>query len=242
MKLYGYRNGRTLRAAWALEEVGAEYEYVEVDLKRGEGQKPWFLAINPAGKVPVLIDGEQVITESAAICLHLAEKFPASRLLPAAGSPERTECFRWISFILTELEAPLWTIAKHRFALPEERRVPAAIDSATWEFGVAVRVLEGGLNRRLFLAGDALTVADILAGHTLSWAKSARFELASDLERYLASLWDRNAGKRARDRTNLRPGLSMAQAGGDTEGGAGVGEEGKVARGPDALAWRYLDL
>jgi len=202
MKLYGYRNGRTMRAAWALEEVGAEYEYVEVDLKRGEGREPWFLAINPAGKVPVLVDGDQIITESAAICLHLAEKFPASRLLPPVGSPERIECFKWISFILTELEAPLWTIAKHRFALPKERRVPAVIDSATWEFGVAVRVLEGGLNRRLFLAGDALTVADILAGHTLSWAKSARFELSSGLERYLAPLLARDAARRARDRTS----------------------------------------
>lgn len=208
MKLYGYRNGRTLRAAWALEEVGAEYEYVEVDLKRGEGRKPWFLAINPAGKVPVLIDGDQVITESAAICLHLAEKFPASRLLPPAGSPERTECFKWISFILTELEAPLWIIAKHRFALPTERRVPAVIDSATWEFGVAVRVFEAGLNRRSFLAGDALTVADILAGHTLSWAKSARFELAGRLEQYLAALLARDAAKCAHERTNqARPAL-----------------------------------
>jgi len=122
MKLYGYRNGRTLRAAWALEEVGAEYEYVEVHLMRGEGQEASFMAINPAGKVPVLIDG-QVVTESAAICMHLAEKYPASRLLPPVGSPERTECYKWISFILTEIDASLWTIAKHRFALPKERRV-----------------------------------------------------------------------------------------------------------------------
>jgi glutathione S-transferase len=189
-----------MRAAWALEEVGAEYEYVEVDLKRGEGQKPWFLAINPAGKVPVLIDGDQVITESAAICVHLAEKFPASRLLPPVGSPERTECFKWISFILTELEAPLWTVAKHRFALPEERRVSAVIDSAAWEYGVAVRILDAGLNRRSFLAGDSLTVADILAGHTLSWAKSARFELSSGLERYLAFLLARDAARGATER------------------------------------------
>jgi len=191
-----------MRAAWALEEVGAEYEYVEVDLKRGEGQEPWFLAINPAGKVPVLIDGDQVIAESAAICLHLAEKFPASRLLPPVGSPERTECFRWISFMLTELEPPLWAIAKHRFALPKERRVPAVIDSATWEFGVAARILEAGLIQRSFLAGDSLTVADILAGHTLSWARSARFELSSDLERYLTPLLARDAARRARDRTS----------------------------------------
>lgn len=205
MKLYGYRNGRTLRASWALEEVAAEYDYVEVDLMRGEAREPWFLSINPSGKVPVLIDDGQVITESAAICMHLAEKYPATRLLPPAGCPERTDCYKWISFIITELDAPLWTIAKHRFALPNERRVPAVIDSAQWEFSVAVRILETRVNGRSFLTGDALTVADILAGHTLSWAKSARFELASDLERYLSFLLARDAAKRARDRTNPPP-------------------------------------
>jgi len=210
MKLYGYRNGRTLRAAWALEEVDAQYEYVEVDLMRGEGREPWFLAINPAGKVPVLIDGGQVITESAAICMHLAEKYPASRLLPPVGSPERTECYKWISFILTEIDAPLWTIAKHRFALPKERRVPGVIDTAKWEFDIAVRILETGLNQRRFLTSDTLTVADILAGHTLSWAKSARFELSSDLERYLDSLLTRGAAKRASERISALPGVSIA--------------------------------
>lgn len=82
MKLYGYRNGRTLRALWALEEVRAEYEYVEVDLFRGEGREPWFAKINPAAKVPVLDDTGTIITESAAICMHLAEKHPESGLLP----------------------------------------------------------------------------------------------------------------------------------------------------------------
>src|SRR5687767_8040952 len=102
MKLYGYRNGRTLRAAWALEEARATYEYVEVDLFKGEARKPAFLALNPAGKVPVLIDGDRVITESAAICLHVGERYPEAGLLPPAGTPERTECYQWISFVLTE--------------------------------------------------------------------------------------------------------------------------------------------
>jgi len=74
------------------------------------------------------------------------------------------------------------------------------IETATWEFDIAVRVLEAGLNGRRFLTSDTLTVADILAGHTLSWAKSARFELSSDLERYLDSLLTRDAAKRASER------------------------------------------
>lgn len=199
MKLYGYRNGRTLRALWALEEVGAAYEYVEVDIMHGEGRKPWFLELNPGGKVPVLDDDGFVITESAAICMHLAEKYPDSGLLPPPGSPERTQCYKWSSFILTELDAPLWTIAKHRFALPKERRVSAAIQTAEWEFSVAANGLTAGLGHRPFLVGDTLTVADILAGHTLMWAKSARLALNSNvLEEYLQPLLERDALIRAR--------------------------------------------
>ncbi|HXM80419.1 MAG TPA: glutathione S-transferase family protein [Burkholderiales bacterium] len=206
MKLYGYRNGRTLRALWALEEIGAVYEYVEVDIIRGEGRTPGFLKINPGGKVPVLDDGGTIITESAAICMHLAEKYPTSQLLPPAGTAERTECYKWISFVLTELDALLWTIAKHRFALPKERRVPAIVDCAAWEFEAAAKILATGLEDRVYLVGTSFSVADIVAGHTLLWAKSARLELGSEsLVRYLASLQMRDALARAREKTHLLP-------------------------------------
>ncbi|HXV10799.1 MAG TPA: glutathione S-transferase family protein [Burkholderiales bacterium] len=206
MKLYGYRNGRTLRAAWALEEVEAPYEYVEIDLMRGEGREPKFLEINPAGKVPVLDDDGTIITESAAICMHVAEKYPQSRLMPPAGTVDRSQCFKWMSYVIAELDAPLWTIAKHRFALPRERRVPAIIETAGWEFRNAVKVLAGGLGDRDYLVGDCLTVADILAGHTLSWAKSARLSLGSEhLDRYLERLLARDAVTRARAKTQAMP-------------------------------------
>src|SRR5437879_5056560 len=126
--------------------------------------------------------------------MHLAEKYPASRLLPPAGAAERTECYKWISFVLTELDALLWTIAKHRFGLPKERRVPAVIDCAAWEWEAAVEILATGLGDRAYLVGASFTVADIVAGHTLLWAKSARLELGSDaLEGYLKSLTMRDA-------------------------------------------------
>lgn len=198
MKLYGYRNGRTLRALWTLEEVGAHYDYAEVDLFRGEGCQPWFLAVNPAGKVPVLDDGGTIITESAAICMHLAEKYPQSGLLPPAGTPERTQCYRWTSYILTELDAPLWTIAKHRFALPSERRVPAVIETAAWEFENAAKILSAAVERSPYLTGS-FSVADILAAHIVLWAKAARFSVGSALESYLANLQKREAFGRAQD-------------------------------------------
>jgi glutathione S-transferase len=206
MKLYGYRNGRALRALWALEEVGAEYEYVEVDIMHGQGHDPWFLKINPGGKIPVLDDGGTIITESAAICMHLAEKYPASRLLPPVGSTERTECYKWISFVLTELDALLWTISKHRFALPKERRIPAVIDCAAWEFEAAIKILATGLGDRAYLVGASFTVADILAGHILLWASSARLEVgAESLVRYLNALKMREAFARAREKAHTLP-------------------------------------
>src|SRR5262249_61791003 len=76
MKLYGFGPTRSLRALWCLRELGADFEFVPVNLLAGENQSPEFLALNPAGKLPVLVDGDSVITESAAIVLYLAEKYP----------------------------------------------------------------------------------------------------------------------------------------------------------------------
>lgn len=199
LKLYGYRNGRTLRALWTLEEAGAPYEYVEVDVLRGEGKAGWFLQINPAGKVPVLVDGDLVLSESAAICLHIAERYPDARLLPPPGTNARSECFRWISFILTELDAPLWTIAKHRFALAADKRVPAVIETAKWEFGEAVALLAQGLGEREWLCG-AFSVADVLAGHVLLWGRSARCVVPEPLQPYLDRCVARSASAAAQAR------------------------------------------
>jgi len=210
MKLYGYRNGRTLRALWALEEAGLGYELVEVDVTKGEGQAAWFRQLNPFGKVPVLVDGDLVLSESAAICQYVAEQRPASRLMPAPGTAENAHCQQWISFLLTEVDAPLWTIAKHRFALPAERRVPAVVDTAVWELQRALQLLDEALAGRDFLAGSTLTVADIIAGHCLAWAKSARIDVNGEhLASYAQALGNRPAMLRASERARSGAGHSV---------------------------------
>lgn len=204
MKLYGYPNSRATRALWALEEVQAEYKYIHVDLKTGQGRSDSYLAINPAGKVPTLVDDELVVTESAAICLYLGDKFPESGLIPSIGTTERAECYRWISFAISELEQPLWTIAKHRFVLPEEKRVAAILQTAFWEFSVAAGVLVKGIADRPYAAGETFTAADILLGHTLAWARSTRIELGHDsLNAYADLVLDRPALAQARERARI---------------------------------------
>lgn len=174
LKLYGMPKTRSTRITWALEEVGAEYQFIPVNLARGEGQSPEFLALNPSGKVPVLVDGDLVLTESAAICTYLGDKFPETGLVPRPGTAERAKYDQWSFFVLAELEQPLWTIAKHKFALPEERRVPEIKETGAWEFQKAAAVLANGLEGKEYLVGDRFTMVDILAAHTLAWARGAR--------------------------------------------------------------------
>lgn len=181
LKLYGMPKTRSTRITWALEELGAEYQFIPVNLAKGEGQAPDFLALNPAGKVPVLVDGELVLTESAAICTYLGDKFPETGLVPRPGTAERAKYDQWCFFVLTELEQPLWTIAKHKFALPAERRVPEIKETAVWEFRKAAGVLEKGLEGKEYLIGDQFTLVDILAAHTLAWARGARIFHEIDL-------------------------------------------------------------
>lgn len=200
MKLYGCANSRSLRALWALEQAGASYDYEPIDLFRGEGRSPAFLAVNPGGKVPVLVDGAMTLTESFAIITYLGEKFPESRLVPAT-LPARAEYWRWCSFVVTELEQPLWTIARHRFILPKPQRLPQIEPLQVADFAAAATLLADALEAQEYVLKDGFSGADILAGHTLAWACSARVLLGSDvLEAYLDRLNAHPALARARDR------------------------------------------
>jgi len=201
LKLYGCPNTRSMRSTWALEEVGADYEFQAVLLRKGEGRRPSFLRVNPAGKVPVLVDGDLVLSESAAICTYIGDLFPASGLTPSWGTQDRARYNQWMAFAIAELEQPLWTIAKHRSALPEELRVPNVEDAAKWEFGRACRVLEKGLGGADYILADRFTAADILLAHTIAWADSARVPMeAPSLKVYAERLLARPALARARVR------------------------------------------
>jgi len=170
-QLYGMPRTRTTRVVWALEELGAEYRYHLVDLLKGEGQSPEHQKLNPFGKVPVLVDGELVLTESAAICTYLGDQFPESELVPRTGTVDRAKYDQWCYFVLTELEQPLWTAAKHRYVYPKEKQVPAILEVTPWEFGRAAAVLAKSLEGCEYLVGNSFTMADILAAHTLGWAR-----------------------------------------------------------------------
>ncbi|WFU51612.1 glutathione S-transferase family protein [Sinorhizobium terangae] len=168
MTLYGLGPTRSLRALWALQELDAEFEFVPINILAGETRHPDFLRLNPAGKLPVLVDGDFVLTESAAIVMYLAEKYGAKGLMPT-DLKERAQAYRWSLFAVTELEQPLWRIAKHTFLYPEDKRLPEDIALAREEFLAMAAVLEQHMDERAFIVGDNLTIADCVTAYVLDW-------------------------------------------------------------------------
>ena len=200
IKIYGFPYTRSTRATWALEEAGAEYEFIPVNLAKGYQNQPEFLKVNPGGKVPALVDNDFVLTESAAICTYIGEIFPASGLVPSEIN-DRAHYYQWCFFAMSELETPLWTMTKHTKILPKERRIPAIADSCIWEFQRAAAVLAKHLEDREFVVGEQFTAADIVLGATLNWARKAEIQLMSTvLEAYADRMSDRPALLRARER------------------------------------------
>ena len=173
MKLYAFGPTRSIRARWTLQELGVGFEPITVNLVAGEHRRPEFLKVNPGGKLPVLVDGDLVLTESVAIVLYLAEKYPEKGLLPT-DLTERAQVNRWLLFAATELEQPLWRISRHTALYPEDKRLPGDVALARQEFREMAAVLEKHLQGRQFVVGDRATVADFVMAYTLDWGGEAQ--------------------------------------------------------------------
>ncbi|MEX0962752.1 MAG: glutathione S-transferase family protein [Pseudohongiellaceae bacterium] len=204
MKLYGMGQSRSFRALWALEESGLQYEYINTKLRTDGADKesakhPSYLALNVQGKVPTLVDGDLVLTESIAIMNYIARNAPDSGLLPKMSTPAYAKLDELTCFILAELEQPLWSKGKHMFALPEEYRIPAMFETAKFEFDKAVRTLDHLLDDNDYAIGSNFSMVDILLAQTFNWAIRFEFDVP---EKYIA----------LRDRHYQRPAAQRAIA------------------------------
>lgn len=185
-----WSRGRIVR--WMLEEVGADYDVVVKEFG-GSIKAPDYLAINPMGKVPALVDGDVVITEVAAICTYLAEKFPQKNLAPPIGSPERGTYLRWIFFIAGPLE--MATTAKAfnwRIDAENAQAVGCGFIENT------INAMEMAIKRKPYICGDQFTTADVLAGSYLGWEMQQKvIEERPAFREYVDRLEKRPAAVRA---------------------------------------------
>jgi glutathione S-transferase len=172
MKLYEFGPTRSIRARWMLQELGVAFDAIRVNLQEGDHHRPEFLELNPAGRVPVLQDGDLILTESVAIVLYLGEKYPDRGLIPTELGA-RAACYRWLLFAVTELEQPLWRIARHTALYPQKDRLPADVALAARDFAPMAAVLESHMKGRDHVVGDRVTAADFVVAYTLDWAGEA---------------------------------------------------------------------
>ena len=190
----GATRTRAFRVMWMLEELGEEYAHIPA-APRSEEAKQY----NSSGKIPALLDGDSVLTDSVAIMTYLADKH--GRLTAPAGTTARARQDAMTFWLIDEMDAILWSFAKHTFALPEEERVTPALQGLKTEFSRAAATLSDRLDGP-FLTGPHLTVPDILAVHCINWSIGAGFPRIDDkLFKWAKSLRDRPAFKAAQNKT-----------------------------------------
>ncbi len=193
IRLWGGGTTRTMRAHWMLHEAGVAYEPVLIGSRTGATQTEQFRALNPKEKIPVLVDGEFVLTESAAIVGYIADTY-ARELIPQPRTRDRALYDQWCSFVQMELDAhTLYVMRKHRDLAALYGEAPAAIDTAIAGFKKQAAVAATHLSRHEYLVADRFSGADILLSVCLSWAKHYGIELTDDLAAYNQRLTQRPA-------------------------------------------------
>ncbi|WGV28929.1 glutathione S-transferase family protein [Halotia branconii CENA392] len=150
LKLYGGLKTRTPLVQWYLEELGVDYDYVSLDISANEQRQPEFLAINPMGKVPAIVDGDLKLWESGAILLYLAEKY---QQMPQSLA-ERAKTTQWVIFANATLAPALFSPDKRQKEMP---RLLTPINQI--------------LQKQSFILGEKLSAADIAIASYLYYAK-----------------------------------------------------------------------
>ncbi len=173
--LYGKAASRTSRNLWALEELGIAYKHVPADYLKGETKTPEFLSINPAGKVPALVDDDVIMTESLGMNLYIAHNYGEGTLWPA-GKAARAKCIQWTLWAATELEPPsVGRLIEFVFKKEHERdlkNVAALVERTK----APLNTLNAALSRSAYLAGPTFTIADLNVAAVCEYLTRTNFD------------------------------------------------------------------
>jgi glutathione S-transferase len=162
LQFYHGGPSRSSIVLWMLEEVGEPYDLHLVNLKKGENREPAYLSVNPMGKVPALSHNGVIITEAAAICCYLADRFPAANVSVPIDAPERGPYLKWLFFGPSCLEPAIIDRMLKREGAPQ--------GALGWgDFDSVINVLRDALSRTPYVAGERFTAADVVIGSGLRW-------------------------------------------------------------------------
>src|SRR5947199_8249815 len=186
--LYHCHAARSFRPLWMLEEMGLPYELEMLPFPPRVFAKE-YLALNPLGTIPYMIDGETRMTESSGICHYLGTRYGPSPLIVGPDEPDYGAFLNWMYFSDATLTFPQTLVLRYTQLEPEERRNPqVATDYAKWFLG-RLRAVEAATGKAHMLCAGRFTAADITVGYALRLAE--RIGLAKDFGPHVSAWWQR---------------------------------------------------
>lgn len=198
MKLYYWPTTRAVRPRWCLEEMNISYDLVQPTMAMTKQSE--YRQLHPHGKVPVLIDDDVTIFESAAICTYLADKYPEKGLVPEAGTSGKGYYYQWIFYATLTLEPPVEQFLFNMLpnlpekVLPDKKRTEFSVDESLQWFARVAQPVTAVINGKNFLIDNRFTTADIIMGGVLVWAlKLGMLKDQHILKSYVEKLMERPA-------------------------------------------------
>ena len=201
MKLYHCTDARSLRPLWALEEMGLDYELINMEFPPRFSYEG-YLDINPLGTVPTYIDGDLTMTESTGICQYLVDKYGPHSIGVTVDEPEYGDYLNWLHRSDATLTFPQTLVLRYSRLEPEERRLPQVVEDYGKWYLSRLRSVETAIEDKEFLCADRFTIADIAVGYALFLGVSLGLDerYKPNCKRYLANLMERPAFISAREK------------------------------------------
>jgi glutathione S-transferase len=196
LRIYGIARTRAFRALWIADELGLDYEHLPIEIGDAGARAPEFLAINPNGRLPVIVDDGFVLFESLAITLYLAKKHSNGKLYPGTSETE-ARAWQWSFWAIAEVDRGVNIWSLHAVRLPAAERDAAKRDEALKILAAPFRVLDAAVAKQNYLLGDEFTVADLNVAAVISRAVDIDLSALPNLKAWLMRCLDRPAARKA---------------------------------------------
>src|SRR5262245_55046251 len=196
LRIYGIARTRAFRVLWIAKELGLDYEHIPVEIGAAGARQPEYLAINPNGRLPAIVDDGFTLWESLAITLYLAKKHASGRLYPATLEGE-ARAWQWSLWSVQEVDRGVNIWSLHAIRLPPEDRDAARLAEALKVLAPPFKVLDGALAERRYLLGDEFSVADLNVAAVISRAIDMDLSATPRIADWLARCLDRPAARAA---------------------------------------------
>ena len=196
LRIYGIARTRAFRALWVAMELGLDFEHLPIEIGDAGAKSPEFLAINPNGRLPVIVDDGFVLFESLAITLYLAKKHGFGTLYPAKLEGE-AKAWQWSFWAIAEVDRGVNIWSLHAVRLPPEERNAALREEALKVIASPFKVLDTAVAKQPYLLGDTFTVADLNVAAVISRAVDMDLSAVPHLKAWLTRCLERPAARKA---------------------------------------------